>query len=281
MNRSGTILKRLTSMRRLASPAAGSLLLLFACGESEAQPPREAGAGTVRGKIVRFTNAPRGEVDGAVLEDGIWLHWPPHLQERFTGVLKEGDRVRATGRRETGPAGDTHFEIQSLTNLRTNARAENPDFANGPRSPGRGPRDRARKGPPPPPNREQITTVHGKIERFTTAPRGEEDGALLEDGTWLHWPPRMQDRFTSILKAGDRVRASGRTEAGPAGDTHFEVQSVTDLRSNLVAENPDFSGPTAEPGPAEGNADRKQRLRDLEDQVQQILREIQRRRREK
>ena len=135
-----------------------------------------------------------------------------------------------------------------------------------------------------PPREAATSTVRGKVERFTTAPMGETDGVVLDDGTWLHWPPHTQDRFTDILKKGDRVRATGRTETGPAGDSHFEVQSVTNLRSNDTAENPDFAnGPP--PGPraaAPGRrADREQRLRDLEDQVDQIRREIERLRRER
>src|SRR5947209_9120925 len=137
MSMAGRILKGLTSPIRLAPLVAGSLLLLLAFAESRAQPPRDADASTVRGRVERFTTAPMGEVDGAVLDDGTWLHWPPHMQDRFANILKEGDRVRATGRTETSPAGDTHFEIQSVTNLRSNDTAENPDFANGP--------------PPPPP----------------------------------------------------------------------------------------------------------------------------------
>jgi hypothetical protein len=104
---------------------------------------------------------------------------------------------------------------------------------------------------------------------------------VLDDGTWLHWPPHMEDRFKDILKEGDRVRATGRTETGPAGDTHFEVQSVTNLRTDAKAENPNFAvgppppppGRAAVPGRA---ADREQRLRDLEDQVEQLRQEIQR-----
>ena len=62
-----------------------------------------------------------GEVDGAILDDGTMIHWPPHLSERFSAVMAQGDRVRVSGWMETGPAGDTHFELQSATNLRTNA----------------------------------------------------------------------------------------------------------------------------------------------------------------
>ena len=116
---------------------------------------------------------------------------------------------------------------------------------------------------------------------FDLEPGGREvDGAMLDDGTWLHWPPHLQDRFADILKEGDRVRATGRTETGPAGDTHFEVQSVTNLGSNATAENPDYAdGPpprTARRVAPGRPADREQRLRDLEDQVDQLRREIRR-----
>jgi len=216
------------------------------------------------------------------------------MQDQFTGILKEGDRVQATGRLETGPAGDTHFEVQSVTNLRTNATAKNPDFANGPPPPPPGWRGRttpasARPGPDRRPAREsrddgETSTVRATVERFTTAPRGEKDGAVLDDGTWLHWPPHMQNQFTGILNGGDRVQATGRMETGPAGDTHFEVQSVTNLRTNATAKNPDVANGPPPPGrgTATGRpADREQRLRDLEDQVDKLLQEIQRLRREK
>jgi hypothetical protein len=62
-----------------------------------------------------------GEIDEAVLEDGTVIHWPPHLGDRMSGVAARGDRVRASGWMETGPEGDNHFEVQSATNLRTNA----------------------------------------------------------------------------------------------------------------------------------------------------------------
>jgi hypothetical protein len=92
---------------------------------------------TVRGTVREFTNAPRGEVDGFVLDDGTVVHWPPHLQDRFTAIVAKGDRVKATGWMETPPAGDTHLEVQTLTNLRTGASRDNDA---GPRQPllGRG-----------------------------------------------------------------------------------------------------------------------------------------------
>jgi hypothetical protein len=94
----------------------------------------------------------------------------------------------------------------------------------------------------------------------------------------------MQDRFANLLSKGDQVRATGRTETGPAGDTHFEVQSVTNLRTNAMAENIDFANGPRPPGRGAAIGpplDREQRLRDLEEQVDRLLQEIQRLRREK
>lgn len=297
MSMSERIQEGLTSPARLVSLVAGCLLLLLASAQSKAQPAGARDTRTVRGKVERFTSAPMGEKDGAFLDDGSWLHWPPHLQDRFTAILNKGDQVRATGRTETGPAGDKHFEVQRVTNLRTDETVENPDFANGPPPPPPGPRGRKGRTAPPPPepdrrpvradrDNQDVGTVRGKVERFTTAPRGEKDGAILDDGMTLHWPPHMQDRFKAILKEGDRIRATGRKETGPAGDTHFEVQSVTNLRTDAQAENPDFADGPPPPPPGRGvapgrAADREQRLRMLEDQMEQMRREIQRLRREK
>src|SRR5262245_39833573 len=181
MNTFPGILTRLPFRIRWLPLAAGSLVLLAGVVESRAQPPGAPAARVVEGTVQQMTTAPRGEIDGAVLNDGTWLHWPPHLTDRFADVLREGDRVRAAGRTETGPAGDTHFEIQSVTNIRTSATAENPDSASGPPPRRRAPHGRGmRFAPPPPPPVDRRSApaegndaaeVRGTVRRMTTAPR--------------------------------------------------------------------------------------------------------------
>ena len=119
--------------RRLAPLAAIALGLAWGGTTAQAQGPRPGEARTVEGRVRALTTAPMGELDGATLDDGTTIHWPPHLADRFASVATKGDRVRVVGRTETGPEGDTHFEVQNLTNLRTNAAAE------------------GEEGPPPPP----------------------------------------------------------------------------------------------------------------------------------
>ena len=123
-----------------------------------------------------------GEIDGAVLDDGTVIHGPPHLADRFSAIVTRGDRIQAVGRMETGPAGDTHLEVQTVTNLRTNDSRENDALPPGP-----GPR---RPLPPPPgprrgnaPTAAASQTAQGKVQRMTSAPMGEIDGAVLDDGT--------------------------------------------------------------------------------------------------
>jgi hypothetical protein len=278
--------------KRAATFAITALAVFFANSDGNAQPPDRGATKTVQGTVRRSTTAPMGQIDGAVLDDGTLIHWPPHLGDRMAGIAVRGDQVRATGRMETGPEGDTHLEIATITNLRTSASLEN-DAPAPPPPPGSG----RRRGPMPPPppgprpgpagrvGAAATRSVQGTVQRLTTAPMGEVDGAILDDGTAIHWPPHLSDRFSAVIARGDRVRVSGWMETGPAGDTHFEVQSATNLRTNATtSDDPARPAPVysaadgssdfaASPAPAE-NVER--RLKALEDQIAQLRDEIRR-----
>ncbi len=223
---------------------AGPFVSVVCCLLQASAQPGAAGETTVRGTVQRPTTAKKGEVDGVLLEDGTWVHWPPHLESRFKALVKPGDRIRATGRHEVGKKGDRKFEITSLTNLTTNQTAETED---GTSSAG-------------------TQTVRGTVQRPTTAKKGEVDGVLLEDGTWVHWPPHLESRFKNVSQRGERIRATGRFETDPKGNRKFEVESLTKLATNETAY-------IAEQGPT---AERQQRLRQLEREMEQIRAEIDR-----
>ena len=282
MKTSGTTHQMLTWASRMAPLVAIGLLLPFFTSEGKAQAPRFGEARTAQGRVQSLTTAPMGEVDGAVLDDGTVIHWPPHLADRFTAIASKGDSIRVAGRMETGPAGDTHLEVRTVTNLRTNVSAEN---GFGPPPPPPGP-DR-RLGPPPRPlgpRFGEVKTAEGRVQSFTTAPMGEVDGAVLDDGTVIHWPPHLADRFTAIVARGERVKVSGWMETGPAGDTHLEVQTATNVRTNASASNdavqpadrivPDNSGDFAVSSERGGDVER--RLKALEDQITQLREEVRR-----
>jgi hypothetical protein len=227
-----------------------------------------------------------GEIDGAVLDDGTVIHWPPHLADRFSAIVTRGDRIQAVGRMESGPAGDTHLEVQTVANLRTNDSRENDAVPPGP-----GPRRRPLRPPPGQrrgnaPTATASRTVQGKVQRMTSAPMGEIDGAVLDDGTVIHWPPHLADRFSAVIASGDRVKVSGWMETGPAGDAHFEVLTATNIRTKATASNDAAGPPLRSPGrvAAEGTGDFaatsdqpgdvERRLKSLEDQIAQLREEI-------
>jgi beta-lactamase regulating signal transducer with metallopeptidase domain len=166
---------------------------------------------TVQGTVQEFTAGPKGYVHGFVLSDGSNVHFPPHMEKRVTAAVAKGDRVRVSGRLHTGPKGDTHLEAESITNL-GNQTTVNIDH------------------PPPP----EPKTVQGTVQEFTTAPKGDVHGFLLNDGTDVHFPPHMEKRITAAVAKGDRVRVSGGLHVGPKGDTHLDAESITNLGSQTM-----------------------------------------------
>jgi hypothetical protein len=252
------------------------LAALLSWAALQAQPPRRGELKTVSGKVVSFTTAPKGEIDGAVLDNDTVIHWPPHLEERFKGIANKGDRVEASGWMETGPDGDTHLEVRKLTNLNTKVSAANDDVPPPPPPKGKG------APPPPPPDSGPAKTVRGTVKEFTTAPMGEVDGFLLSDGTWVHWPPHLQERFKDIAAKGDRIEAVGQMETGPRGDDpHLEVSTLTNLRSGAARTNPDRPAAVRDRA-APGNARTlEDRVQSLEDKIDQLTRTIERLQRDK
>lgn len=67
----------------------------------------------VSGRIVTLLHGRRGEVNGALLEDGTTLRLPPHEAERFNTLLAVGRPLSASGRLTQTPLGRV-LEAQSL-----------------------------------------------------------------------------------------------------------------------------------------------------------------------
>lgn len=261
----------------LAVAVAGGALALVGSEASAKDRPGRSEMKTVEGTVESMTTAPRGEIDGAVLDDGTVLHWPPHLEDRFTEVVKKGSRVKVVGLDEVNREGERRLEVNTVTNTDTRATAEND---------GRGPRGKKGKAPPPPPKRRGAAqTLEGTVERLTTAPKGETDGAVLKDGTVLHWPPHLENGFAKLAAKGDRVKATGFAETTRRGDEHFEVQSLTNLDTNKSFENDEIARPRpddrrAERDRGEEPASRSERIRELKEELRRLQREIERLERE-
>ena len=126
-----------------------------------------------------------------------------------------------------------------------------------------------------------FATVRGTVDSITTAPKGEADGATLADGTWIHWPPHLEERFRTVVKKGERIRAAGYWETGPEGDKKLEVSTVTNLDSNRTVENPDRPTPDAGGAASSRNGNVEERLRSLEEKLDRLITMVERLQRDK
>lgn len=149
---------------------------------------------TITGKVTEQTKAPRGGIDGVKLEDGTWLHWPPHL-EKYLGKLSEvGQEVSVEGRRQPGPHGEMVVEVFALTNVESEStfqREEMPPPPPGGHCPPHGPH----AGPP-------VMNQPGMPPHGVQPP---------PPGPGRHGPPRPHQR-------AQEPRAGQPPTAGPGGN---------------------------------------------------------------
>jgi hypothetical protein len=122
----------------------------------------------------------------------------------------------------------------------------------------------------------EFRTVQGTVKEFTSVPKGETDGLILNNGSWVHWPPHLADRFKAVVEKGDRIKASGYMETGPKNDdSKLDVSVLTNVRTGKTVQNPDRPAPEGAAAPAD-NADVERRLQALEDKMDELLSEMRR-----
>ena len=149
---------------------------------------------------------PRGDVDGLILEDGTEVHFAPHLGLELVAAVRPGDAVTVHGLKARS--------IPLIMAMSVTADASNktvvdqgPDGRGGP---GMRERHHGRPG-----KREfgmrrgESLDAQGTVKMQLHGPRGEINGALLNDGTMIHLPPHEAVRLADQLKAGQTVAVKG------------------------------------------------------------------------
>jgi hypothetical protein len=232
---------RLTSLL-LAGPA----LIGLATGAlaQSANPPPAADAATAgaplydpqqlpaeEGQVQQFTLTPRGDIDGLILSDGTEVKTPPHLSTDMAYSIRQGDRVTSHG---LHAAALPLVQAVSITDEPTGRTVvdNGPPKNGGP--PEHGPRrppppDRAAGPPPPPAPMTATTETTGRVRMALHGPRGEVNGALLDDGTILHFPPPEAARYAALLQPGRRVVAEGASLRNSIG-TVVDVRDLSAAR---------------------------------------------------
>jgi hypothetical protein len=80
-------------------------------------------------------------------------------------------------------------------------------------------------GPPGPRDAQQALSAMGRIKAQLHGPRGELNGALLEDGTIVRLPPPDAERLASTLAPGAAITVQGDGFGGPLGRV-IEARSI-------------------------------------------------------
>lgn len=160
-----------------------------------AAPPKGPEA-TVRGTLVHYTLTPKGDVDGFVLSDGTQVHLPPHLSTALVFTARPGEAVAVEGHKAK------ESPVIEATAVRNEASGHVVTAEGG-------------KHPPPEPGGP--ARVQGKVQFALHGPKGELNGALLEDGTVLRLPPDEAEEHAERLAPGRTVIAEGPARVTPMG----------------------------------------------------------------
>ena len=184
------------------------------------------------GTVRAFVLTPAGEIEGIILTNGTEIHVPPHLTEQVAAAVRLGESLAVRG----WNVGVPNFLIATaLTGQRGQSVVDQ-----GPPPPGMRP-------PPPPPGQPapgaQMAMVQGRILQVLHGPRGDLNGAILDDGTTLKLPPPSAWQMSSFLQPGQSVAAQGWSLSNSYGRV-VDVQSVT---SSQQAAAPPAVRPSAPP----------------------------------
>jgi hypothetical protein len=142
-----------------------------------------------KGTIAQYLISPRGDVEALLLTDGTEIHVPPHAAGSIAFVAKPGDAVSIRGLKARN---GTMVMAATITNDTTNATAG--DIA----APAK------------------IETT-GKVKTLLHTPRGDVNGAVLEDGTALRLPPPEAERLAAQMAPGQTVIVKGDGITNPLG----------------------------------------------------------------
>ena len=169
----------------------------------------------VQGKVAEYSLTPRGDVDGLILADGTEVHLPPHLGTQLVYAVKPGDAVTIRGLRARA------IPMVQAMSIRNDATGNTVT-------------DTGAGGPPGPGDTQQPLSVSGFIKAPLHGPRGDVNGALLNDGTIVRLPPPEAQRLASMLTAGAPLTAQGNGIEGPLGRV-IEARSIGPDAAHLVA----------------------------------------------
>jgi hypothetical protein len=197
-------------------------------GAQQPEPPAPPVPATrttsIRGTVSQYMLNPDGLVDGVLLSDNTIVRFAPHMSQQLVQAVKPQDLVSVDGFIEY------HGTIHATT---INNPASQQSVIDTPPSP---------QNPPPAPGQEarQPINTNGNIKVLTHTARGEIDGAVLDNGTIVHFPPPVGTQYANLFHVGAPLAAVGdgtintygrsleATSIGPSADHLQTVTAIDD-----------------------------------------------------
>jgi hypothetical protein len=190
-----------------------------------ASPDRTTPTTSVHGTVSQYMMNPEGLVDGILLSDDTIVRFPPRMSQQLVETVKPPDLVNVDGFVEY--QGTVH--ATAITNPASQKSVV--DIPPSPQNLAPGPVQEVR----------QPMSATGTIKVLTHAARGEIDGAVLDNGTIVHFPPPVGAQYANLFQVGAPLAAAGygtsntygrsleATSIGPSAD-HLQTVNAMDYR---------------------------------------------------
>jgi hypothetical protein len=174
-------------------------------------------------KVSRLLVNPFGEVDGALLDTGTVVTFPPHMGDQLAAAVKPGDTVDVKGYPEMPGQIKAYVITNSSTSQAVMVHPKPP------------------AGMKPPPHLRGVglkeMSAQGEIRHLRYGGKGEINGAILADGTIVRFPREASYRFASLFRVGQGIAASGYGTQNAHGRA-FEATAVGPVGQPLQAVYP-------------------------------------------
>ena len=189
----------------------------------------------VQGMVAQYLMNPDGIVDGLLLTNNTIVRFPPHLGQVLAQAVNLQDVVRVEGSFEV--PGTIH--ASSIVDLQSQRSVV--DMPPSPKHP---------RPPRPGSATRQPLSASGTIRVLTHAKRGEIDGAVLSDGTILHFPLPVELQFSALLQEGHTLAATGygtTNEYGRSLEADALGPALSQLQTIAPGPKPASGGATLPP----------------------------------
>ena len=211
--------------RRLMLAGAGAIL--FVQHPALARAPRglwfdPTQLPSFSGRLERWLMNPAGEIDRALLREGVQIIFPPSEAEALVAAIAVDANFTAYGIRARNAPVVTMLAWAKNDTEAANFVASPAWFANESRG------------------REELA-IQGRIQAPLLTPQGEGMGAILEDGNLIRLPVEAHEAMADRLKAGETVAASG---LGSRRENRMALDAVR------IGRTPDRLEPLPSPPPS-------------------------------